>query len=181
MDNTAPDLDLRDIHLPDPLSWWPPAPGWWMVLGLVATVALLGGLFRWHQKKHRLRKAALAELDRLVADYEIHQDSHRLTGDLSALLRRVCLSSPFAGLSVTRPPGLAGLSGMAWLHFLEHDWAAGHPFTQGVGRWLMEQPFRPPSATQPSLPPEEVTALIALCRTWLQIHTLPRRRLRSSS
>ena len=32
--------ELRDIHLPDPLSWWPPAIGWWLlVIGSLALVA----------------------------------------------------------------------------------------------------------------------------------------------
>ena len=31
----APDplQDLRDVHMPDPISWWPPAFGWWMIMG----------------------------------------------------------------------------------------------------------------------------------------------------
>jgi hypothetical protein len=37
----APDplQDLRDVHLPDPISWWPPAFGWWMIMGLL----IIGG------------------------------------------------------------------------------------------------------------------------------------------
>ena len=36
MDQNA--LPLRDLHLPDAIGWWPPAPGWWVlfVLALAA-------------------------------------------------------------------------------------------------------------------------------------------------
>ena len=33
MNPAASNLQLRDIHLPDAVSWWPPAPGWWLLLG----------------------------------------------------------------------------------------------------------------------------------------------------
>lgn len=34
--------ELRDIHLPDGVSAWPPAYGWWVILlGIVAVVILV--------------------------------------------------------------------------------------------------------------------------------------------
>ena len=179
MDNPTATLDLKDIHLPDPLSWWPLAPGWWIILGIVWAITLLGWFFWRYKQRTRLQNVALAELDQLEAAYGIHQDSHRLTGELSALLRRVCLAPQGVGQPLTEQPGVAGLSGTAWLNYLDHD-LAGRPFTQGVGRWLIEQPFQRLSETAPPLPPEEMTALLALCRSWLRIHTLPRRRVRST-
>ena len=63
-------LPLRDIHLPDPIGWWPLAPGWWGVLGLV--LLIISGIFWWRRKKHRRNstpwQAALTELDRLATD-----------------------------------------------------------------------------------------------------------------
>ena len=25
-------IPLRDLHLPDAISWWPLAPGWWLAI-----------------------------------------------------------------------------------------------------------------------------------------------------
>ena len=36
-------IPLRDLHLPDAISWWPLAPGWWIVLGL----ALIANFLKW--------------------------------------------------------------------------------------------------------------------------------------
>lgn len=50
MSNTTPSSNdlmsqLRDIHTPDPVSWWPLAPGWWilmlLVIGAIVTLFIL--------------------------------------------------------------------------------------------------------------------------------------------
>ena len=57
---------LAPLREPAAISWWPLAPGWWIVLAL--SVALLLGLVLWLRKR-RLRTAyrriALATLDEL--------------------------------------------------------------------------------------------------------------------
>jgi len=40
---------MRELHLPDPVGWWPPAPGWWVVAVLVAIALVLG----WHVWRRR--------------------------------------------------------------------------------------------------------------------------------
>ncbi|MBF0583948.1 MAG: DUF4381 domain-containing protein [Magnetococcales bacterium] len=174
MNETTPALVLRDIHLPDPLSWWPPALGWWLLAAAIATVLATGWLIWRHVQRNRLRKAALAELDRLVAAYTSHQKPQRLAADLSSLLRRVCLS-PLWNPKPSEPPHppVAGLTGEEWLHFLDR-FLPGQPFSTGVGKWLVTLPFQPPD---PVCPPqkEELAALIALCRSWLHINAISRR------
>ena len=32
---------LHDIVLPPPVPWWPPAPGWYWVMGLLGALLLL--------------------------------------------------------------------------------------------------------------------------------------------
>lgn len=57
---------LAPLREPMAISWWPPAPGWWVVLAL--SLALLVGFSLWLRER-RLRTAyrriALAALDEL--------------------------------------------------------------------------------------------------------------------
>jgi len=61
--NPAPQANpldqLRDIHLPEAVSWWPLAPGWWllMVLTCLLLVGLLICLYRRHQSNRYRRQA----------------------------------------------------------------------------------------------------------------------------
>ena len=44
---------LRDIALPAAVSWWPLAPGWWLLLGLVLLFALALPLWLWWRHRRR--------------------------------------------------------------------------------------------------------------------------------
>jgi hypothetical protein len=60
--------NLFDIVVPPPVSWWPPAPGWYVVGGLAIALAVWGA-WRWWERWRAAayRRAALAELRRLEA------------------------------------------------------------------------------------------------------------------
>lgn len=82
---------LRDIHLPEtPIGWWPPAPGWWIVLG----ISLLG-CFLVYRRWSRARRARYfhREARRLsrqyLAQYRATQNSADLLQHLFAVMRRV--------------------------------------------------------------------------------------------
>ncbi|MEO5364130.1 MAG: DUF4381 domain-containing protein [Magnetococcus sp. DMHC-8] len=169
MASPIPASDLQDIHLPDPISWWPPAPGWWWMLGLLGGVTALGWLLRRRARRHRLRNAALLELDRLVTAHAVHRDDHRLAGELSILLRRVTLATRHRPAHPAEAaPAATGLTGTAWLQFLDQS-LPDHPFSQGVGQHLITLPFQPPTSPPPA---GEMAELVELCRTWLRIHAV---------
>ncbi len=62
--NTHP-LPLEPALLPPPPSWLPLAWGWWLLLAcLVIGIAGLLVFCRWHRRRYRAKKAALALLYR---------------------------------------------------------------------------------------------------------------------
>ena len=66
---------LRDYHLPEPISWWPPAPGWWLLASLA--VAALAVLLLWRRERRlSLSSGRLAsrELSRLRAAWQVDGD-----------------------------------------------------------------------------------------------------------
>ena len=134
------EIPLRDLHLPEPVGWWPPAPGWWLLAALV--LAALGWLsLRAYRawRRARPRRVALRELERLHRAYAIDGDTLRLGRDLSALVRR-------AMLAYAPRQAVAGLTGDEWLGWLDR----GLPepmFTSGPGRSLVDLPYRRPGET----------------------------------
>ena len=142
---------LRDIHLPASVSWWPPAPGW--VAVALVLLGLAGLLVYLHRRRHAPRRAALREWNQLAARYRHDGDAAALAAGLSRLLRR-------AALVRAERQRVAGLTGEAWLAFL--DRAGGtDAFTAGPGRALAEAPYRP-------APVPDGEALLACSHAWLR-------------
>ena len=74
--NPAPDLLLRDIHEPLAPSWWPPAPGWWLVALVLLAAVAWGGWRRWRRRRRhlaaqRLFDATLATLPRKETKWQV--------------------------------------------------------------------------------------------------------------
>ncbi len=130
-------IPLRDLHLPEAIGWWPLAPGWWVVVALVA-----GGLFYLFRLYLRTRargaarRHALQQLNELTAAFEQHRDAVAFSSDVSELLRRTMLA-------YAPRKDVAGLTGDAWLEWLDHDLDQPR-FMNDTGRKLLELPYRRP-------------------------------------
>jgi hypothetical protein len=143
---------LRDIHLPEAVSWWPPAPGWWLLTLLAVAVGF--ALWRiWQTRsRRRLLHAAQQQLAQIENSYAETNDRGRALQNISMLLRRLALS---------RHPRaqVAGLTGERWLQFLDEN-LPDQPFTQGTGRILIDAPYKPAADV-------DMHALFSLCRNWI--------------
>ena len=63
------DIPLRDIHMPNLISWWPLASGWWVLLGVVVATVTIAGAIGWWRKRHRVRRAALREFSDIEKNF----------------------------------------------------------------------------------------------------------------
>lgn len=108
-----PTSQLRDIYLPEAVSPWPPAFGWWLLAILIIVAAI--GLTVVAVKRFRAgvyRRQALKDLKQLMENYQ-GKNPQRTLYQLSTLMKRLAL--------VHYPRHeVAKLSETAWLQFLDH-------------------------------------------------------------
>lgn len=156
MDETQ--LPLRDLHLPEPIGWWPLAPGWWFIL-LLLTGALGYLLWRaYKQRRHNApRRYALRQLSRFEAEYLEHRNAVTLGKQLSELLRR--------GMLAYAPRHqVAGLTGEKWLRWLDQGMPLPYFHTEG-GKSLLMLPYRDPAGDFSDV---DVDALLSAVRMRLK-------------
>ena len=149
-------LPLRDIHLPGPIGWWPPALGWW----LLAALMLVGvALYAIHYYRARHKRAALKAMTRVRAALEQGAEPVACLQFLSTILRRFAMTS-FA--RAAGEPDVAGLIGERWLRYLDGRWSRTD-FSAGLGKRLVAAPYVRPNSI------ERATALelTDLCTAWL--------------
>ena len=148
-------LPLRDIHLPDPVSWWPPAPGWWLLLIICAVIITAIALFKRIRKRRLLKRTVLAELEMVRKQYQENLDRIQLVKALSALMRR-------ASISFYQRKNSASLTGNEWLQHLDKT-AERKGFETGNGKILATAPYLP----EKSQLDIDLDDLLALCEEWL--------------
>ena len=118
MDSEELLAQLADIHLPEPVSYWPPAVGWWILaaIGLVLLALLLRKLAA-ARRQQKICQYALAELERCYDTYSnaepanIEQSRLDYVNQFNTVVRRVAL--------VHYPQAnVASLDGAAWVDFI---------------------------------------------------------------
>src|SRR6056297_2944620 len=123
--NEVPRLDqLHDIVVPPRVAWWPPAPGWYVVLVIAFCVAgwlLARGGLRW--RRNAYRRAAMKAL--MSADSP---------AAISEVLRRTALA-------IAPRPVVANQTGDAWPQWLSEHCA--QPLPEAARRQLAGDVYNP--------------------------------------
>lgn len=136
---------LRDIHLPQPIGWWPLAPGWWALIALVCILSVVGLV--WSRMRRRsARFLALCELEAIKPE-----QPDEFLAQISSLLRRVARR---------HTSGADVLTGEAWSAFLMEG---KYGMSRDTAALLATGPYGPPA--NENFEPE---ALRAETATWIR-------------
>lgn len=133
------EIPLRDLHLPAITGWWPLAPGWWLLITLLAAGAVWLMVRAWRQwRLNAPRRFALGRLAIIRREFEQGADAVLLGKELSELTRRAMLAYAPRG-------DVAGLTGNDWLSWLDQG-LDDEPFRDGAGRTLETLPYMNPQS-----------------------------------
>ena len=152
-------LQLRDILLPEPISWWPLAPGWWITLAVIILVIAAVFIARKIYLGKQLRRDINTELELIKQQYQQLENKPQLARALSILLRR-------ANISYYPESNIAGLTGEQWLQHLDRTNdrpLANLAFQSETGEILLTAPYLPDNADLDF----DAGKLISLCESWL--------------
>ncbi len=149
---------LRDIHQPTAVSWWPPAPGWWLLMGMLVGLSTWAYL-RWKTfRRQAFRREALAQLEQAINAWRQSQDDRALVGACARLCRRLALHN--------KPRGeVSALTGAEWLDLLAQ--LSPHPLQSATLDALLKEQYR----AQPQIDAE---ALYQDLRSYMQQVEVPR-------
>ena len=152
---------LHDLITPPPVPWWPPAPGWYGVLGLLLAgviVLFLRWLLCWQH--NRSRREALAELAR--QESLLRHPATRPAGfaAVAVLLKRAAVTA-FPRTDVAR------LTGPAWFEFLARTDGSG-AFTPGLGAAFERAVFDSHAAA--AWDDAKTEEVVVSAREWLAHH-----------
>ena len=143
MEAEDPLSQLKDIHIPEAVTFWPPAPGWWLLLALALVgLAFLCRHLLANMLERRRLGMVLSELDRALQTYseESAFDHNRNQAGLDYL---ASVNNILKRVAQTRLPETdsALLTGKSWLAFLDQHGGSSN-FTGGPGQPLGDAVYR---------------------------------------
>lgn len=126
--NTADPLAaLNPLRQPEPVAWWPPAPGWWVLLCIIlVSVGLLALWLRRRHRRNRYKRLALQQLAILREHQRNNPDPQAFVVAVNTLLKSVAVHA-FGARAV------ASEYGHRWVEFLNQTGPDGSCFEDALG------------------------------------------------
>jgi hypothetical protein len=153
---------MSEVIMPEPISWLPAAPAWWLLLMVVAFGALrmlVRFLNNW--RRNAYRRIALKQLKSLQQEY-LQGNSDALKG-IPLLLRQALL------LPLPRTMVVA-LEGELWTEFLRRTWLQSE-FDDVVLQGLNRLAYISPQQRE-QISKSEGQVFFDWCQQWLNNHRL---------
>jgi len=143
---------LHDIHLPAPISFWPPAPGYFIMASLFLLLSIVFFIYFYTQKTRVIKRTALEQLSEISKAHEAGTTGQQTAAQISTLLKQVAL------LYYSRET-VASLQGEAWVNFLTKS--SKKLNFKSVQHTLVDLPFHPDAN-------ESLTLLLSLTKQWIK-------------
>lgn len=146
---------LRDIHGAPDVPWWPPAPGWWFLAGLVLIAVFL--LIRHLRQRHlvRMRRQRLLHyIEWIETGVDPQQSPGQFLSDLNRVFKIVALRA-------FPESHCAELRGREWVRFISEK-LPDHAQSEELEA-LAEGPWQ-------KSPNFEAASLAGLARQWVMLH-----------
>lgn len=153
--------NLHDIISPQPVPWWPPAPGWY-ILGCLILVGAIWLVIHAARKWRRdaYRREALEELAKIRQLSREPDGRPSAIAQLDVLLKRVALAAWPREI-------VADLSGQRWLAFLKRT-GRGAAFNHASAQVFLGVVYRRNHSQQ--LSTDQVQELFANSGEWIRHH-----------
>jgi hypothetical protein len=83
---------LLGPQTPEAISWWPLAPGWWILTFLLIALASYGAIkLRQHRQKNNYRKIATLVLGWHYSEWQLKQNDGDYLQAANSVIKRACL------------------------------------------------------------------------------------------
>ena len=142
--------EIRDVQIPDGVSFFPLAYGWWVVLAIGVfvffVIYVILKLRRISKKRY-----AFKELEDISTARPIYAAAM-----ISELLRRIC---------IFKYPSASSYYGEQWINFLNQH--ALSPLSPQTAQLLKFAPFMDKSENNQTYTPQDVENLKDFCKKWI--------------
>lgn len=166
---------LHDVATPEPVGYWPLAPGWWLLIALLLA-AITGGIigfFAWRnaKKRNKYRATAKRYLTALQKDYNRGEiTASEALQQLNVLTKQAYFAAyPIARLTIS------GQCGEKWYQHLNNTLGKqSHDKWASLDKSIFEISYQPASAlsenNSTSAVNKNLNHLFDFCMQWINHH-----------